>query len=335
MKYLSQDQVQTDYAEAAGDVPGARRAPAGVRGVQRRELRGRLPGDPAGPDVLADPAVGAIENAYKGRFGTSSTRRPKGDSTARPTSSSSSTRPPRRPTACSRRAPASRPSSGRAGASPPPRPSVPCTPMSTTLATDPAPTASRARAPASGRLAATLAAPADHRPRRAGRRLHGARAPAADGRRRLPLVQEPQRSSRSASSSTRRGPGWTTTESILFDADNPLHSGFLGAVQNTAVYTFWTVGGRLGGGLAVALLLNREMRGIKVIRTLMLTPWIVPSFVVAVLWQFMWQSDVGIINKVLVDFTGILGERPVWLIGRTRCGRSSSRASGAGCRSRC
>jgi multiple sugar transport system permease protein len=101
----------------------------------------------------------------------------------------------------------------------------------------------------------------------------------------------------------------------LFSSDSPLGSGFVGAVQNTAVYTFWTVGGVIGGGLAVALLLNRDMRGIKVVRTLMLTPWIVPSFVVAVLWQFMWQSDVGIINKVLVDYTGVLGTRPVWLIG--------------------
>ena len=33
----------------------------------------------------------------------------------------------------------------------------------------------------------------------------------------------------------------------------------------------------------------------------MLTPWIVPSFVVATLWQFMWQRDVGIVNKILVD----------------------------------
>jgi multiple sugar transport system permease protein len=109
--------------------------------------------------------------------------------------------------------------------------------------------------------------------------------------------------------------GFDNYNSILFDADNPLRSGFTGAVQNTLVYTFWTVLGTLGGGLAVALLLNRPMRGIKVVRTLMLTPWIVPSFVVAVLWQFMWQSDTGIINKVLVDFTGIVGERPVWLIG--------------------
>jgi multiple sugar transport system permease protein len=109
--------------------------------------------------------------------------------------------------------------------------------------------------------------------------------------------------------------GLENYRSILFDADNPLRDGFFGAVQNTAVYTFWTVGLTLGGGLAVALLVNRPMRGIRLVRTLMLTPWIVPSFVVAVLWQFMWQSDVGIVNKVLVDYTGLLGHRPIWLLG--------------------
>jgi multiple sugar transport system permease protein len=109
--------------------------------------------------------------------------------------------------------------------------------------------------------------------------------------------------------------GLENYRAILFDPGNPLRSGFLGAVQNTAVYTFWTVLGTLGGGLAVALLLNRQMRGQKLVRTLMLTPWIVPSFVVAVVWQFMWQSDVGIINKVLVDYTGIVADRPVWLLG--------------------
>ena len=102
---------------------------------------------------------------------------------------------------------------------------------------------------------------------------------------------------------------------ILFDDANPLRSGFFGAVQNTAVYTFWTVGLTLTLGLAIALLLNRPMRGQRLVRTLMLTPWIVPSFVVAVLWGFMWQSDVGIVNKVLVDYTHVLSERPIWLLG--------------------
>jgi multiple sugar transport system permease protein len=109
--------------------------------------------------------------------------------------------------------------------------------------------------------------------------------------------------------------GLDNYRSILFDAGNPLRAGFFGAVENTAVYTFWTVSLTLAGGLAVALLLNRPMRGQRLVRTLMLTPWIVPSFVVAVLWQFMWQSDVGIVNKVLVDYTGVLGHRPIWLLG--------------------
>jgi multiple sugar transport system permease protein len=109
--------------------------------------------------------------------------------------------------------------------------------------------------------------------------------------------------------------GLDNYRTALFDADNPLRSGLSAAVQNTAVYVFWTVSGTIGGGLALALLLNRQMRGIKLIRALMLTPWIVPSFVVAVLWQFMWQSDVGIVNKILVDYSGVLSERPVWLIG--------------------
>jgi len=109
--------------------------------------------------------------------------------------------------------------------------------------------------------------------------------------------------------------GLDNYRSILLDSDNPLHNGFWGAVSNTAVYTFWTVAGTLVGGLAIALLLNRKMRGMRVVRTLMLVPWIVPSYVVAVLWSFMWQSDVGIINKVLVDYTHVLGHRPVWLLG--------------------
>jgi multiple sugar transport system permease protein len=102
---------------------------------------------------------------------------------------------------------------------------------------------------------------------------------------------------------------------ILFDSANPLHAGFSDAVRNSLIYTATTVTGILVGGFAVAMLLNRPMRGVKVARTLMLTPWVVPSFVVASLWAFMWQSDDGIINKVLVDYTHVLGHRPVWLVG--------------------
>jgi multiple sugar transport system permease protein len=115
------------------------------------------------------------------------------------------------------------------------------------------------------------------------------------------------------------GAPWNGLEnyrSILFDSGNPIHDGFVDAARNTFWYTAFTVGGTLAGGLGIALLLNRTFRGRSIVRVLMLTPWVVPSFVVGVLWQFMFQSDSGIVNKVLVDWLGIVGDRPVWLLGK-------------------
>jgi multiple sugar transport system permease protein len=102
---------------------------------------------------------------------------------------------------------------------------------------------------------------------------------------------------------------------VLFDEQNPLHSGFVAAVWNTLEYTAWTVGLTLAAGMAIALLLNRPFPGRRVARTLMLASWVVPSFVVAILWQFMWQSDSGIVNKILVDYLHLLDTKPVWLLG--------------------
>jgi multiple sugar transport system permease protein len=114
------------------------------------------------------------------------------------------------------------------------------------------------------------------------------------------------------------GAPWTGLRNyreLLFDSASPLRSGFMDALRNTAIYTSLTVAGTIGGGLGVALLLNRPVRGARALRTLALTPWIVPTFVVATLWQFMWQSDVGIVDKLLVDWTHVLHHRPVWLLG--------------------
>jgi multiple sugar transport system permease protein len=111
---------------------------------------------------------------------------------------------------------------------------------------------------------------------------------------------------------------WTGLQNyrdVLFDRQNPLHSGFVDAARNTGVYTAWTVSLTLAGAMGIALLLNRDFPGRRTVRTLVLAPWVVPSFVVAILWQFMWQSDSGIVNKVLVDYLHVLDDKPVWLLG--------------------
>lgn len=109
--------------------------------------------------------------------------------------------------------------------------------------------------------------------------------------------------------------GFHNYNAILFDDANPLHSGFVDAARNTLIYTAATVTGTLAGGLGIALLLARQFPGRRLVRTLMLAPYVVPSFVVATLWGFMWQSDSGIINKVLVDYLHLFHDRPTWLLG--------------------
>lgn len=102
---------------------------------------------------------------------------------------------------------------------------------------------------------------------------------------------------------------------VLFDPDNPVRAGLALAARNTAIYTVVVTALVLGTGLGVAMLMNRNFRGRSWVRTLMLLPWVVPSYVVGILWGFMWQQDSGIINRVLVDWLHILNHKPFWLIG--------------------
>ena len=102
---------------------------------------------------------------------------------------------------------------------------------------------------------------------------------------------------------------------ILLDADNPLRAGLGHALRNTLLFTLVVSGASIAIGLAVALLMNRPLRGRNVARTLLLLPWIVPSYVVGTLWGNMWQRDSGIVNVVLVDWLHLLDEKPYWLMG--------------------
>jgi multiple sugar transport system permease protein len=103
---------------------------------------------------------------------------------------------------------------------------------------------------------------------------------------------------------------------VLFDVDNPVRAGLKLAIRNTAIYSVVVSVVVLSTGMGVALLLNREFRGRSFVRTIMLLPWVVPTYVVGILWGFMWQHDNGIMNRILVDWLGLFADRPFWLSGR-------------------
>lgn len=65
---------------------------------------------------------------------------------------------------------------------------------------------------------------------------------------------------------------------------------------------YWTVGNailQLFGGLGVALLLHAELRGRNLVRGIVLFPFIVPAVVAALIWNYMLNDMLGVVNYAL------------------------------------
>jgi multiple sugar transport system permease protein len=93
----------------------------------------------------------------------------------------------------------------------------------------------------------------------------------------------------------------------LFTAD-PL---FVIALRNTVVYTAGTVVPTVFISLAVAGVFNRKIKGIGIFRTVVFLPLAISSVVMAVIWQFVFDTDNGLLNIML----GWIGIGPVpWLV---------------------
>ena len=90
-------------------------------------------------------------------------------------------------------------------------------------------------------------------------------------------------------------------------ADDPL---FVIALRNTVVYTVGTVVPTVLISLAVAGVLNRKVKGISIFRTIIFLPLAVSSVVMAVVWQFVFNTNNGLLNIML----GWIGIGPIpWL----------------------
>ncbi|MEM8849082.1 MAG: sugar ABC transporter permease [Pseudomonadota bacterium] len=63
-------------------------------------------------------------------------------------------------------------------------------------------------------------------------------------------------------------------------------------------------------GVGLALLLDRELRGMTVLRTVFILPMMIAPIVVGLVWRYMYHPTVGTFNKVLTDLG--LGPAP-WL----------------------
>ena len=85
---------------------------------------------------------------------------------------------------------------------------------------------------------------------------------------------------------------------------------FFQTMQNTGVYTFGVVVPAMIIALIFAILLNQEIRGKYLYRAIYFVPVIVPAVAVALLWNWLYEPNFGLINSAL-RVIGIKG--PAWL----------------------
>jgi multiple sugar transport system permease protein len=72
---------------------------------------------------------------------------------------------------------------------------------------------------------------------------------------------------------------------------------FWQVLRNSVIWTAGVVLLQNVGGFLIALLLNQRLPLQGLLRSLVLLPWVLPGVVVAILWRFMYDPNLGLINS--------------------------------------
>ena len=87
---------------------------------------------------------------------------------------------------------------------------------------------------------------------------------------------------------------------------------FLQVLLNSLEWTAFVVVLQNLIGLLVALVLDQNLPGQGLMRSIILLPWILPGVVAAIVWRFMCDPQLGLINSLLVGW-GFTSHAVAWL----------------------
>ncbi|MEM7128431.1 MAG: sugar ABC transporter permease [Chloroflexota bacterium] len=103
--------------------------------------------------------------------------------------------------------------------------------------------------------------------------------------------------------------GLANFQTMIWEDELPLH-----ALRITALYALMSLPLHLLFGVSLAMLLNTNIRGLAVLRTIYYLPAILAGVAVALLWRWIFSAEFGLLNLAL-SWVGIQG--PAWLADRT------------------
>ncbi|MBR0665194.1 sugar ABC transporter permease [Roseomonas hellenica] len=98
-------------------------------------------------------------------------------------------------------------------------------------------------------------------------------------------------------------------DNYRFVLEDPL---FWESFHQALIWTGWSTFFQAVIGVGLALLLHQPLRGINAFRGLLLFPYIVPTVVIALNWRWLFNSEIGIVNHLLLQ-AGIIAEPVAWL----------------------
>ncbi|MEJ2537574.1 MAG: sugar ABC transporter permease [Calditrichia bacterium] len=75
-------------------------------------------------------------------------------------------------------------------------------------------------------------------------------------------------------------------------------------LYKTVLWTVINLVFHVGIGVYLALLLNKDLKGKTIYRTLLILPWAVPQYITALTWRGMFNSEYGAINLLTEQFLG-------------------------------
>jgi len=77
----------------------------------------------------------------------------------------------------------------------------------------------------------------------------------------------------------------------------------LGATTHTLIFVTGVVVAQFIIGMTLAVILNRDFKGSRIVSSVMMTPWVVPTIVSALIWLWIYQPQYGLLKY----FVGALG----------------------------
>ncbi|GAB6281509.1 MAG: hypothetical protein STSR0008_02490 [Ignavibacterium sp.] len=82
-------------------------------------------------------------------------------------------------------------------------------------------------------------------------------------------------------------------------------SAFYEFLLKTIIWTFTNIFFHVVIGVTLAILLNKKLPGTTLFRTLLILPWAVPQYIVALTWRGMFNYEYGAINLMLVKYLNL------------------------------